>query len=137
MFPLFTGRRKTKLFHLLSLGPPKLPFFQIFFDFSVNFPLLPLTYTINVNTLSSLPQEKAVNLLDSMAAFMTQTVKNKSSHNEELVEKVGTALLNGMGNLLDITAYEAKENRSEEDESLIAITNERREKVKKDVFFVS
>ena len=39
---------------------------------------------------------EAVNLLDSMAGFMTQTVKNKSSHNEELVEQVGTALLNGM-----------------------------------------
>ena len=72
-----------------------------------------------------------------MAGFMTQTVKNKSRHNEELVEQVGTALLNGMGNLLDITAYEAKEDRSEEDESLIVITNERREKVKQDVFFVA
>ena len=83
------------------------------------------------------PQEKAVNLLDSMADFMTQTVKNKSRHNEELVEQVGTALLNGMGNLLDITAYEAKEDRSEQDESLIGITNERRDKVNRVVFFIN
>lgn len=70
-------------------------------------------------------------MLDSLAAFMAEKVNNKSNHDdeEELVEQVGTALLNGMGNLLDITANEAKEDSGEDEESLIIITNERREKV--------
>ena len=68
-------------------------------------------------------------MLDSMTAYMTQQVKNTKHGGKELVERVGTALLNGLGNLLDITAHEAKEDRSVEDESLIVITNERKEKV--------
>ena len=60
---------------------------------------------------------------------MEQKVNNKSNHDEELIEHVGTALLNGLGNLLDITAHEAKEDIRGEDMPLIIITNERREKV--------
>lgn len=70
-------------------------------------------------------------MLDSMANFMDQEVNNKSNHDsEELIEHVGTALLNGLGNLLDITAHEAKEDVSGEDLPPIIITNERREKVR-------
>ncbi|KAL9952359.1 hypothetical protein ACROYT_G039604 [Oculina patagonica] len=83
------------------------------------------------NELSIESQEKAVAMLDSMANFMDQEVNNKSNHDsEELIEHVGTALLNGLGNLLDITAHEAKEDISGEDLPPIIITNERREKSK-------
>ena len=76
-------------------------------------------------------QEKAVTILESITAFMTQNVRNNSVQNDEkLVEQVGTALLNGLGNLLDITAYEASESINDEDAPLIAISNERREKVR-------
>lgn len=72
-----------------------------------------------------------MSILESMTAFMTQNVRNNSVQNDEkLVEQVGTALLSGLGNLLDITAYEASENINDEDAPLIAISNERREKVR-------
>ena len=71
--------------------------------------------------------------MDSVLDFMTQTVKNKSRYSDEkLVTQVGTAVLNGLGNLLDITAYEAKEEISVEDTSLVIITKDRREKVIKE-----
>ena len=65
-----------------------------------------------------------------MANLMNQEVNNRSSYgSEELIEHVGTALLNGLGNLLDITAHEAKEDISGEEMPPVIITNERREKV--------
>ena len=76
-------------------------------------------------------QEKTVVILDSMADFMNQQVNNKSNYgSEELVENVGTSLLNGLGNLLEITSHEAKEDISGEEMPPVVITNERREKVK-------
>ena len=76
-------------------------------------------------------QEKTVVILDSMADFMNQQVNNKSNYgSEELVENVGTWLLNGLGNLLEITSHEAKEDISGEEMPPVVITNERREKVK-------
>ncbi|XP_068684192.1 polycystin-1-like protein 2 [Montipora foliosa] len=81
--------------------------------------------------LSINSQEKAISVMDSVLDFMTQTVKNKSRYSDEkLVTQVGTAVLNGLGNLLDITAYEAKEEISVEDTSLVIITKDRREKSK-------
>ena len=69
-------------------------------------------------------------MLDSMANFMNQEVNNKSNYgSEELIEHVGTALLNGLGNLLDITSHEAKEDISGELMPPVLITNQRREKV--------
>ena len=66
-----------------------------------------------------------------MADFMNQQVNNKSNYcSEELVENVGTSLLNGLGNLLEITSHEAKEDISGEEMPPVVITNERREKVK-------
>lgn len=66
-----------------------------------------------------------------MADFMNQHINNKSNYgSEELIERVGTSLLNGMGNLLEITSHEAKQDISGEEMPPVLITNERREKVK-------
>lgn len=66
-----------------------------------------------------------------MADFMNQHIKNKSNYgSEELIERVGTSLLNGLGNLLEITSHEAKQDISGEEMPPVLITNERREKVK-------
>lgn len=66
-----------------------------------------------------------------MADFMNQQVNNKSNYgSEELIEHVGTSLLNGLGNLLEITSHEAKEDISGQEMPPVIITNERREKVK-------
>ncbi|PFX27651.1 Polycystic kidney disease protein 1-like 2 [Stylophora pistillata] len=81
------------------------------------------------NELSIESQEKAVKMLDSMANFMEKSVNNKSS-SEGSVEHVGAALLNGLGNLLDITSHEAKEDTSGEELPPVQITHERREKSK-------
>ena len=67
-------------------------------------------------------------MLHSLTEFMEQSVSNKSN-SEEPVEHVGAALLNGLGNLLDITAHEAKEDITGEELPPVIITNERREKV--------
>ena len=69
-----------------------------------------------------------------MTDFMTLKLNNKSNHDdEEIVEQVGTSLLNGLGNLLDITAHEAKEDSGEEEEeSLVVISSERKQKVRDD-----
>ena len=76
-------------------------------------------------------QEKTVVILDSLADFMSQQVNNKSNYgSEERIEHVGTSLLNGLGNLLEITSHEAKEDISGEDMPPVEITNERRTKVK-------
>lgn len=69
--------------------------------------------------------------MDSMADFMNQHINNKSNYgSEELIERVGTSLLNGLGNLLEITSHEAKQDISGEEMPPVLITNERREKVK-------
>jgi len=66
-----------------------------------------------------------------MADFMNQHINNKSNYgSEELIERVGTSLLNGLGNLLEITSHEAKQDISGEEMPPVLITNERREKVK-------
>ena len=62
---------------------------------------------------------------------MNQRINNKSNNSsEELAEHVGTSLLNGLGNLLEITSHEAKEDISGEEMPPVVITNERRKKVK-------
>lgn len=68
--------------------------------------------------------------MHSVLEFMTQTVKSKSrqgARDEGLVARVGTAVLSGLGNLLDIAAHEARAERDEE--TFIIITKSRREKV--------
>ena len=66
-----------------------------------------------------------------MADFVSQQVKNKSNYgSEELIAHVGTSLLNGLGNLLEITSHEAKEDIGGEEMPPVVITNERRQKVK-------
>jgi len=58
-------------------------------------------------------------------------VKDKSNYNPEgLIEQVGTSLLNGLGNLLEITSHEAKEDISGEEMPPVIITNVCRRKVK-------
>lgn len=90
-----------------------------------------LTIWLTVQAVHLAQQEKAVVILDSMADFMNQQVNNKSNYvSEELVEHVGTSLLNGLGNLLEITSHEAKEDISGEEMPPVIITNERRQKVK-------
>lgn len=67
--------------------------------------------------------------MNSVLEFMTQTVKNKSRQGDEgLVARVGTAVLSGLGNLLDITAHEAR-GEIDDENTLIVITKNRREKV--------
>ena len=68
-------------------------------------------------------------MLDYMTTFMTQETE-KSKHLEEvLIEQTGTALLNGLGNLLDITSHEARDGNSVDEDSLFVSTPARREKV--------
>ena len=65
---------------------------------------------------------------------MNQRINNKSNNSSEelveLAELVGTSLLNGLGNLLEITSHEAKEDISGEEMPPVLINNERRKKVK-------
>lgn len=68
-------------------------------------------------------------MLDSMTNIMEESVNNKSN-SEVSVEHVGAALLNGLGNLLDITSHEAKDDTSGEELPPVPITYERREKVR-------
>ena len=65
-----------------------------------------------------------------MTVFMTSQVRNMIYHEKkELVEEVGTAILNGMGNLLDVTSFEARKQRLDEDSAPFAATIDRKEKV--------
>ena len=66
-----------------------------------------------------------------MIDFMNKSVNNKSNDgSEELVENVSTSLLNALGNLLEITSHEAKEDISGEEMPPVVITNKRRKEVK-------
>ena len=62
---------------------------------------------------------------------MNEGINNKSNNSsEKLIDHVGTSLLNGLGNLLEITSHEAKEDISGDEMPPVMITNERRKKVK-------
>ena len=66
-----------------------------------------------------------------MIDFMNKSVNNKSNYgSEKLVENVSTSLLNALGNLLEITSHEAKEDISGEEMPPVVITNKRSKKVK-------
>lgn len=69
-------------------------------------------------------------MLEYMTTFMTQETGKSKHGEEELIEQTGTALLNGLGNLLDITSHEARDGNSVDEESLFVSTPARREKVK-------
>ena len=63
--------------------------------------------------------------------FMNERINNKSNNSsEKLIDHVGTSLLNGLGNLLEITSHEAKEDISGDEMPPVMITNERSKKVK-------
>ena len=62
---------------------------------------------------------------------MNEGTNNKSNNSsEKLIDHVGTSLLNGLGNLLEITSHEAKEDISGDEMPPVMINNERRKKVK-------
>ena len=66
-----------------------------------------------------------------MIDFMNKSVSNKSNYgSEKLVENVSTSLLNALGNLLEISSHEAKEDISGEEMPPVVITNKRSKKVK-------
>ena len=66
-----------------------------------------------------------------MIVFMNKSVSNKSNYgSEKLVENVSTSLLNALGNLLEISSHEAKEDISGEEMPPVVITNKRSKKVK-------
>ena len=76
-------------------------------------------------------QKKSVDILVYLTDFMNEGINNKSNNSsEKLIDHVGTSLLNGLGNLLEITSHEAKEDISGDEMPPVMITNERRKKVK-------
>ena len=76
-------------------------------------------------------QKKSVDILVYLTDFMNEGTNNKSNNSsEKLIDHVGTSLLNGLGNLLEITSHEAKEDISGDEMPPVMINNERRKKVK-------